>query len=54
MEPEIVYRFVGDGARLIYGVPARDLTRADLDALPAHLRDAVAASDLYEAVAEED
>jgi hypothetical protein len=33
--------------RFFPGVPLRDLTQADLDALPEHVRASVEASDLY-------
>lgn len=48
---EIKYRFVG-GEAFISGVPARDLTAADVDGLTPNLRAAVKHSPLYEAVPE--
>lgn len=57
MEPEfIIYRWSGPrdeqddpvaGDAYLPGVPTRDLTTVDLAALPAHVRDDIAASPLY-------
>lgn len=46
----IVWKYVG-GGEFIDGVPARDLTQADMDWLHADLRSAVEQSRLYRRVA---
>ena len=46
MSPPIVLRYVGHGAYLT-GVPARDLTAADVAALTDYDADALVASGLY-------
>lgn len=45
----VYLKYVGGGEEYIGGVPARDLTRAEYDALPTHLQGAVEGSALYEA-----
>jgi hypothetical protein len=40
-------RYTGDGA-FFDGVPARDLTREEWDAVPRVIRDAIVSSKLYE------
>lgn len=55
MEP-IVFRYNADlnlDGAVLDGVPRRDLTAADLVALPAHLQRNVAACLFYEAVAQD-
>ena len=49
MADQIKYRYTGDGD-YIPGIPARDLTAADLEALPKHLREGVDAAGIYEPV----
>lgn len=48
-EPSPRYRFVGEAGQYLEGVPARDLTQEDVDALTDEQRAAVEASPLYEA-----
>lgn len=43
----VTYRYVGDGSYL-HGVPARDLTKDDYDALSDEQKDAVRKSNVYE------
>ena len=45
-----VFEYVGNGAYLD-GVPARDLTKADLDQIGPYLAESVEASDLYRPIA---
>ena len=50
----VVFRYLAEknpAGLYLDGVPLRDLRRADLDRLPAHITAAVAASPFYEAVA---
>lgn len=49
MEETIVWKYVGKG-EFIDGVPARDLTQADVDWLVADLRPAVEQSGFYRRV----
>ena len=46
MSNSIIYTYTG-GSLYIPGVPARDLTAEDVNALPDHLKAAVAASEIY-------
>ena len=46
--PAVTYRYIGEGAYL-HGVPTRDLTKEDLDALPDGVsKKDLEASGLYE------
>jgi hypothetical protein len=47
----IRYRYTGDGTTYVEGVPARDLTRAEWNALTAEQKKAVRSSGLYERAA---
>ncbi len=48
MDQSTVLKFTGDGSRYLTGVPARDLTQADLDECGQTIS-ALTASGLYEA-----
>ena len=50
MSDKTVYTYTGDGA-YISGIPARDLTAEDVNALPDHLKAALAESAIYRRVA---
>jgi len=46
--PEPPYaRFAGDGSMFFGGIPARDLSRAEWDAIPGAVREAALATGLY-------
>lgn len=46
--PEPPYaRFAGDGSVFFGGIPARDLSRAEWDAIPGAVREAALATGLY-------
>ena len=50
MSDKITYTYHGEG-RYISGIPARDLTAEDVNALPDHLKAELAASTIYRRVA---
>lgn len=45
---QTVYKYLGTGAEFVYGVPARDMTEEEWQALPEKFRAEAAACGLYE------
>lgn len=46
---EVYARYIGDG-RFLFGVPTKDLSRAEYDALPPEMQANIQASGLYEII----